>query len=740
MSTNSTLIEELKRRNIIRVATVYAVACWVLLQLADIIFPVLGLADEDIRYVIFVLVAGFPAIIAFSWLFEVTPDGLRLTRQVDKGESISHETARRIDFIIIILLSVALTFFAYEYFTRDEAVVVPQVIETIEKPQPVVTTDTRPSIAVLPFVNMSSDSENEYFSDGLSEELLNVLAQIQELRVAGRTSSFYYKDKSETLQTIGSALNVNNILEGSVRKSGNKIRITAQLISADDGFHLWSRTFDREVTDIFAIQDEISREVATAMKVTLLTDGIDLPESRLTANPEAHDLYLRAKDALYQRDEESVRTAIDLFRQSSTLDPEYAPPLLGLADASLILQNNNRTVSIPESADIAETALDKAASLGYQTSDYWATLGLNHHHLANYDNKHYAEAVNAYQQSLALNENNVNAYIWYSSLLGSDTSWNNDAQARTLLEKALSLDPLNRVANQNYQLQLSRAGRDNEAISNLKRLIKLDPGYPAYAQTLGLIHFSKARYLEAARQLKRIPRTEFVHAILGYIVLVALGEEDMLGSFFDHIPQENPSADTMRLAELGLRATDAEVIAEARVLLLQPDYEGDGRFVVNRLNEAGEYRLARAILENVSISLKDDLDRVQGNNRGILTEYLAALHYTGEAERAGKLAHIILENNKSAPPTGNGNRGIRNAVCYLVLGQTDQAIEAIEEAYQGGWRFYYGARLDHLPVFKPIIGNPRIKKVKQDIDQYLDEQRPLVLKEMREAGVFTTRI
>lgn len=285
------LVAELKRRNIFRVVTVYAVASWVILQLADITFPALEIPESDIRYVIIALMIAFPFVVGFSWLFEITPEGLKRSGKVEPSESISTDTGRRIDFVIIGLLSVALLFFMSEYFSDGQA---PEVVEQVlEITEPELDVPVSPTVAVLPFVNMSSDRENEHFADGLTEELLNVLARNEELQVAGRTSSFFYSGKNINLKQIGEELNVTNILEDSVRKSGDKVRVTAQLINAETGYYLWSEPFDRQITDIFAIQDEIAQRVGEAMGLTLLATTSSIPGAT-TDNPEAHDEFLKA--------------------------------------------------------------------------------------------------------------------------------------------------------------------------------------------------------------------------------------------------------------------------------------------------------------------------------------------------------------------------------------------------------------------------------------------------------------
>jgi len=255
-------------------AVIYVVAAWLIMQVAEVIIGLANLSEWIGPTILALLAIGFPIALIFSWFYELTPEGISLEKDVEATESITHVTGRRMDFIVISLLCAGLIMFAYDKWWIG--------------PPP------EKSIAVLPFTNMSADPEQEYFSDGISEELLNVLAKLPGLRVAARTSSFQFKGRNEDIAEIAAALNVAHILEGSVRKSGNKLRITAQLIKADDGFHLWSETFDRELDDVFAVQDEIAGAISDALKVKLaLAAGETVfPRVIKAANTDAYDAYL----------------------------------------------------------------------------------------------------------------------------------------------------------------------------------------------------------------------------------------------------------------------------------------------------------------------------------------------------------------------------------------------------------------------------------------------------------------
>ena len=326
---------ELKRRNVIKVVVAYIVTSWLVAQVAQLAAESFGAPDWVMKMFITLLALGFPIAIIFSWAFEMTPEGIKKEKDVDRSQSITSVTGQKLNYTIIGLLLVALGYFAYDKF-----LLTPAAGETAIVAESQQTQDSGPrTIAVLPFVNMSEDKGNEYFSDGLTEELLNILAKIKELHVAGRTSSFAFKGKEDDLRIIGEKLNVSTILEGSVRKDDkrNRVRITAQLINVENGFHLWSETFDRELDDIFAIQEEIAREVAQALRVTLLgEDEIRLGEIANT-QMNAYDFYLQGLKSQNENSFDSLNLAVEEFQKAIALDPQYSPAQLGLISTWLAL-------------------------------------------------------------------------------------------------------------------------------------------------------------------------------------------------------------------------------------------------------------------------------------------------------------------------------------------------------------------------------------------------------------------
>src|SRR6478735_3528705 len=304
---------ELKRRNVIRAVILYVGAVWALAQGISQLGPSVGAPEWATRWFLIAAAIGFPFWIAFAWFYEFTPEGLKRESQIDPADSITAHTSKKLDRWIIGVLAAAVVLLLTNTFVWHKGAGLNADADSV----PI----AEHSIAVLPFVNMSDEKSNEYFSDGISEELLNLLAKIPQLQVTARTSSFAFKGKEIGITEVARQLHVAHVLEGSVRKSGNAVRITAQLINAATDTHLWSETYDRKLDDIFAIQDEIAADVVKQLKVTLLGAA---PKAR-TTDPEAYALYLQAVQLGRQNTEEGFKQSDEVFRKALAIDPRYAP-------------------------------------------------------------------------------------------------------------------------------------------------------------------------------------------------------------------------------------------------------------------------------------------------------------------------------------------------------------------------------------------------------------------------------
>ena len=352
---------ELKRRNVFKVAIVYSAVAWLLLQVSDTLGPALHLPEWFVSAVAFLLILGFPVSIIFAWAFDLTPDGLKRESKADSTAPAAEQTGEKLNHVVVAALVLALGYFVFDKFVlgpnRDTAVSATAVQVGQQQPAEAESARAGNSIAVLPFVNMSSDEEQEYFSDGLSEELLNLLAGIPELNVAARTSSFSFKDKDLEVPEIAARLKVAHILEGSVRKHGDQLRITAQLIQADNGYHLWSETYDRQLDNVFQIQEDIASAVVDALKITLLGEA---PKTRKT-DPAAYQLFLEGQYLKRQLSSDSLNRAIEAFKQAVEIDPAYVPAWAELADTYL-WGGGLDELSHEETSALADQAVQTAIS------------------------------------------------------------------------------------------------------------------------------------------------------------------------------------------------------------------------------------------------------------------------------------------------------------------------------------------------------------------------------------------
>jgi adenylate cyclase len=386
-------IKELKRRNVFRVGIAYTVIAWLLLQVADVVLNNIDAPAWVFRAILLVLALGFPVAALFAWVFEMTSEGLMREKEVDRSESITRNTGRKLDFTIIGLMGVALVYFAWDKFSGGavEDTTLPsaspatvqlpdavsnEVAGTPAKLQVTAIPASR-SIAVLPFADMSPEGDQEYLSDGIAEELLNLLAQIPDLQVAARTSSFSFKGKDVKIVDVARELNVAHVLEGSVRKAGNRVRITAQLIKANDGFHLWSETFDRTLDDVFAIQDEISAAVVAVLKVHLLGEA---PKS-VEVNPEAYSLYLQGRYFHERRSQADWENSVEAFERALEIEPTYARALAGLS-VVLGAQSGQSYRDLHAGYILAREAAQTSLELDPNLAEAHAALGLIH---TNYD-------------------------------------------------------------------------------------------------------------------------------------------------------------------------------------------------------------------------------------------------------------------------------------------------------------------------------------------------------------------
>ena len=488
-------IRELRRRNVFRAAAAYLAVSWVLMQLAEITFPAFGLSEHAILVLIVVLAIGLIPALTLAWVFEITPEGVKRERDLDRSGELVRHTNRLLDRAIIVLLTVGVTYLAVDKFLLDPVRDDARVEAAREKGRSEARGRTfgDKSIAVLPFSNLSGDPDQEYFSDGMSEQLLDLLSRIPELRVISRTSAFAFKGKQIGMQEIAEQLGVSYVLEGSVRWAGEQVRVTAQLIDARADAHLWSQTFDRPLDDIFSIQDEIAAIVVQELKVTLLRQA---PTVEHTA-PEAFALYLRARQLGRTGTAAAYEASSTLYEQALAIDPDYAAAWNGLA-VNAFKQFSRGLRYYDEGYDVARQAARKAllADPGYAPA--LATLGL----VAMEDDHDLVAAAREFQRAMALAPYDLeiirHVVVFLQSLGRLDA-------AIALGEYAISRDPVNAANHANLGNSYRWSGRPGEAVTAYRRALDLSPDLAAAHSFIGLALMAQGHNREALEWIRLEP-------------------------------------------------------------------------------------------------------------------------------------------------------------------------------------------------------------------------------------------
>ena len=453
------LFSELKRRNVFRVALLYLVASWLIIQVADVGISLLGLPLWTGRLVFLLLAIGFPLVMVFSWAYEITPDGVKREKDVEPDASLTANTAHKLNTAVVVLLLLALGGMVADRFIPEQ----PPTVQTAAVETPSAAGPSAQSIAVLPFVNMSADQENEYFSDGLSEELLNLLAKIPELQVAARTSTFTFKGSDASVPEIADELHVAHVLEGSVRKSGDDIRVTAQLIKASDGYHLWSETWDRKLTDVFAIQDEIAAAVVGALKVTLLNE---VPRARVT-DPRAYELFLRSKSAANLSTEEGYEQAVLLLNDSLAIDPEYAE---AWAELATIQTNQAGQGLVPADVGFGRARASNERALQIEPNNARALSGLGW--IAMYYEWDFSKAAKFINRAIDLEPGNASVLNTKATLVGI---FGRNEQQISLHKSALERDPFAISVLSNLAITYLNTARFDDAAVLIERMRAVEP-------------------------------------------------------------------------------------------------------------------------------------------------------------------------------------------------------------------------------------------------------------------------
>lgn len=699
------LIRELKRRNVLRMAALYIVIAWVIVQVADALIGLASLPAWSGQVVLVLLALGFPIALIFSWFFEITPEGLALEKEVPAGQSITNVIGRRMDIVIIAILSAGLLLFAYDKWWPREPL--------------------EPSIAVLAFENMSADPEQEYFADGISEEILNLLAQIESLKVIARHSSFSFKGKGIDIATMAEQMSVRHILEGSVRRSGDRVRITAQLIDAKDSSHLWSQTFDRDYSaeNLFYIQSEIARAITDRLRTTLT----NADEKRLanvpTENTEAFAAYLLGRQRLTNRKVAELADAVEQFSLAIELDPQFAGAYSGLADACDLYasysggQSNDRC---PSSLAGREQLARKALELDPESAEAWISLGTSIWELARLMQEtepqpkireKFHEAIAAFERGLELNPTLPEGYHGYGTNLmyirvypDPPFGWIKAWQAgrwESVFDKGLEVDPLSISLHEDKSWYPVTVSSKEEAKWHGHRMIEIAPDSPRGYETVGEQEWELNGRIDesipwTSKAMGIDPQRPGFPMSIG-LAYSALGDPDMALAYFDlanalTAPDNKPAQKRLLVEQAVVRLVagknDADEVAE--MLPLLSGFEGGnkvglglGVFVDLTTGRPADALSRMETYTPECIGAKE----IPANWLNCPNELVRVYQELGDHKAAQALSDAIMRRRQLVVdeyPVVWGLFGYAGSLA--TAGRTDAALDVLENLVSSGWR------------------------------------------------------
>ena len=732
MSKVGRLFREMRRRGVLHATAFYVLASWAVLQAADVLFPGAGIPGSAIKFVVIGAVLGFPLMLVFGWRYDITVSGILRTAPLQNEAGAVGLRLRRSDYFVLCGLGAA----AVALVVGVSARVISEAGETA------VVADTpaaaENSIAVLPFVNMSSDPDSEYLGDGITEELLNSLSNLTRLHVAARTSSFFFKGKNEPVQSIGRQLGVRTILEGSVRRDGNRIRITAQLVDAERGYHLWSQTFDRQIGDIFAIQEEIAESIASALEITVLNKESRSLAKAPTESIDAYDLYLLAQFHREHRNRESIAKSIELFKQALEQDDHFALGYAGLA-ASYLYQAYYNDLAPERVVELTTPLIQKALELDPLLAEGYSIEGSVRLLV-----RDFAAADTAYRKALELKPNY--AAVW-SNLGFSLVLQSRLKEAADAYRKSEALDPLNANLKFNIGALSMLTGQYDAGREALVRVTELAPERNRVEAAIAHWCTVYGRFEEAMRwamkALDREPESATSAATLAQIY-GDLGLWDKAWEYISIALANSPDNDSF--IDLTADYYFQSGNYAGFTAFVDQQYDKIDPLAPSRLSPTNKTRYRwhgmAALSEGNYVQAIDDLTDAAGGPSGIASavyddirplKYLAyAEQMQGRHEEADALLQQCLELATASLEQGWATPTIhyRTAQVYALLGRTDDAIEQLRTAIDKGWRAAGGLEKD--PLWTPLQGDVRFQEIVTRVNNDIRLQRERITRLMDE--------
>jgi len=678
------LFNELKRRNVVRVALAYVVVAWILIEVASVMLPGFGAPDWIFKVFAFLVVLGWPLALIFAWAFEITPEGLKRAHEVPLEHSIAAGTGRQLNMTIIGLLAVALVVSLAIHF-----------MDWRGNDSGPTTRSIANSIAVLPFASRSTEASTTFFADGIHDDLLTMLANISSLKVISRTSVMEYKDTTKNMRDIGRELGAATILEGGIQQAGDNVRINMQLIDAETDEHLWARTYDRELTaeNIFTIQSEIAESIAAQLAMTLSPAERNRIHQTPTDNLEAYNAYIKARQLYSRNTWDSLRAAAQEFQRAVDLDPEYVPARIGLARTYYHLATTG-AISTEEMINQGRAHIDRAMALDPANGYAWAVLAV-------YRNAADADDVQeAFDRAMELSPNSPDTLETYVEYLRSIRAAD---RALPLIERALGLDPLSVGLFHDLGRSHVALGNFEKAHQAFMRIEEIDPGNPYAAHGAAMTTIMTGRLAEAARWSDRsgtMDPTDPENPASSTLIYLDIGNLEKARQSLDRaltLGPEQPYALAAKSYFLRMTGDEEQALATARATLaMLPDDRWRSHWIQLRIVrdaalDSGEHEEALAWYRQHMPGAFDDPPRMDATALQKGADLAHLLIASGEQAQADALlAKVIkLYDDTYSPGSANFPLGVAKAEALALQGNGDAAVAELQRVIDDGWRLLW---------------------------------------------------
>jgi TolB-like protein/Tfp pilus assembly protein PilF len=720
------LFTELKRRNVFRVGVAYLVAAWLVLQVLDLVLENIDAPSWIMQMTMVIMALGFPIVLGFAWAFELTPEGVKLERDVDRTESITPQTGRRLDRLIIVVLVIAVGLLLTDKFLlqtdgqRDTA-------ESIASTEPA-TQPSRQSIAVLPFVNRSNAADDAFFVDGIHDDILTHLAKISSLKVISRTSVMQYRDTQKPMRQIGDELDVATIMEGSVQRAGDRVRINVQLIDADTDEHLWAEIYDRALTasNIFDIQTEMSKAIASELRANLTSDEQQRLAVKPTENLAAYEAFLLGRQRMSRRTVKSIAEAKAFFERAINLDPDFALAYVGISD-TIQLQVDYSGWSPATVAHEAMPYVSKALELDSNSGEAFISLASTYEFAGEFD-----KSEQAYRRGLEILPNYAQGHMWYGLFLQQTRG--DVAGAYDQFRIASVHDPLSAINYNNLNVALNGLGRFEEADAALEKAAEIDPEYMTTHQFKATKYWRIDGRLDLAfdgnwRAFQLDPLNPLTSTAIAEL-FVDLGDDERAKCWYDSAFALKPDGGVIYASFTVYAALQDDRAASIEYAREVPP-NTYGRFfwalplsiAKSFLLQEGKIDEARALYEEFFPELLSDTPGIiNRTNFAAAIDVAEVLMRSHEQDQAQRLLARVESYIADVPRQGDFGYWITDVRIHSLRGDTGLALRALQDAVDENWRSHWRYYLDLDTALEPLRPRPEFDAIYRQISADMAEQ------------------